>query len=168
VVDFSSSFDAKIDAYAKNMTSGNVEIGFLGGHVSNKGINYATIAFWNEFGVAASGALCRFLVGDHYMTIPHAGIPSRPFFRSMISKEKGTWASKLGVLLKSNKNTTQSLSSMGADIKGALQASIQSWTEPANAPITIAKKGFDNPLVDTGNMGNTAIEVKVNKGLQDD
>jgi len=36
-----------------------------------------------------------------------------------------------------------------------MQQSIAGWRYPGNAPSTIAKKGFDKPLVETAHMQNS-------------
>lgn len=165
MVDIAHSLEDKLKAYSKPLVSGNVKVGFLGGHFSDKGISYAAIAAWNEFGVQASGKPCEFYAGDELIRMYHAGMPARPFFSTMINKEKGAWAAKLTSMLKANHDTLKSLQGIGDNIKDSLRESIIGWSEPPNAPITIKKKGKNDPLVDTGNMGNTAIEVKVEKGL---
>jgi hypothetical protein len=50
---------------------------------------------------------------------------------------------------------------MGVKISEELQQSIAGWRYPGNRPSTIAKKGFDKPLVDTAHMQNSVdFEVK--------
>lgn len=44
---------------------------------------------------------------------------------------------------------------MGDGIRGQLQTSIRDWTTPPNSPDTIAKKGFNKPLIDTSHMLNS-------------
>ena len=46
----------------------------------------------------------------------------------------------------------QTLALMGEGIKGQIAESIQNLHEPANAPATVRKKGFDKPLIDTGTL----------------
>jgi len=83
-------------------------------------------------------------------------IPPRPFFRSMIADEKPYWSSDLRHALNEyNYNAHKALDSMGQLIVADLQKSIKDFTTPANAPSTIARKGFDDPLVDTGHMWKT-------------
>jgi superfamily II DNA or RNA helicase len=49
---------------------------------------------------------------------------------------------------------------VGEDIQGALIQSINDFTSPALAASTIARKGFDKPLIDTAVMVNsTGIKV---------
>lgn len=89
-------------------------------------------------------------------------IPPRPFFRTMISNNKDGWGDVLGVALKKKKmDSDAALKIVGEVILGQLEDSILSFDDPPNAPSTIAKKGFDNPLIDKGIMQNTAsYEVK--------
>lgn len=170
MVDFARSLELKLDALVAKYESPHVEVGFLGNMThSETGENYAKIAFWNEFGTKSAGKLVSFMVQGQKITVPHKGMPSRPFFRTMISKEKGTWGDKIARGLKTEKFTSEEvLGIVGADIKTALQTSIQGWTEPPNTALTIRKKGFNKPLIETGNMWKHAIEVETHKGLGDD
>ena len=50
---------------------------------------------------------------------------------------------------------------VGALIAGQLQKSINETNNPPLSPRTIARKGFDKPLIDTGHMWNSVnFEVK--------
>jgi hypothetical protein len=92
----------------------------------------ATVAFWNEFGTSRT--------------------KPRPFFRGMIKRESPTWARKLAALAKvTGYDRRKMFALMGEDIKGALVQSVARW--PAdNAPSTVARKGFNKGLIDTGVM----------------
>jgi hypothetical protein len=124
---------------------GSVSVGFLGGATYPDGTNVAQVAFWNEFGTAR--------------------IPPRPFFRTMIANESPGW----GVLMqKAAKHYDYSgkavLKFMGEKITEQLQSSITGWQTPPNAPSTIAKKGFNNPLSDTNHMHDSVgCEVDINE-----
>ena len=50
----------------------------------------------------------------------------------------------------------------GVEINDDLKSSIVGWQAPPNAPSTIAKKGFNKPLVDTGDMlRSTTYQVRM-------
>jgi hypothetical protein len=82
----------------------------------------------------------------------------------MIAKESPTWGKKLAKIAKAtNYDGAQSLGIMGRDIGGALRQSINELVTPPLSPVTIKKKGFDKPLIDTTQMINS-ITSKVNDG----
>lgn len=84
---------------------------------------------------------------------PRAGIPPRPFFRNMINEKQGEWPEAIaGVLRAQNNDVDRALDIAGAAIAGQLRQSIVDLWEPPLAPSTVARKGFDKPLVDTGHM----------------
>jgi hypothetical protein len=118
--------------YGAKFAAGKVKVGFLAGATYPDGESVAQVAFWNEFGTSR--------------------IPARPFFRSMIAAESPGWAMKMAKLGGNGADGNAILGLMGEDITGALQQSIIGWSNPGNAPSTIAAKGFDKPLVDTGHM----------------
>lgn len=112
-----------------------VRVGFLEGATYPDGTPVAEVAAINEFGA------------------PEAGIPSRPFFSGMIAEKSPDWGDKFAKLLDlSDYDTNRALKRMGDGIAGQLRQSIVDTKEPPNAPSTIAKKGFDKPLIDTGHM----------------
>ena len=80
-------------------------------------------------------------------------IPARPYFRSMIAKESPHWGDHLGkILVATDYDLDRSLDLMGEEINGELIESIRNFTDPPNAPSTIAKKGYDKPLEHTKTM----------------
>lgn len=135
---------AALEAIAKRMGGGNVEVGFMAGATYPDGTPVAAVAFWNEYGN------------------PEQNRPPRPFFRLMIAKESQTWPKKMAALAKATDyDGPRVLALMGEDIKGALQQSINDLTEPALSPVTVAAKGFAKPLIDTSHMLNST-DYKVN------
>lgn len=120
---------------------GAIKVGFLNGATypataddpDKAGLPVATVAFWNEFGTVKA--------------------PARPFFRNAIEKNSGDWAEQLGVALKaSNYDTQQAFEIMGTLVKDQIVKSIVDTNSPALSPVTIARKGFAKPLIDTGVM----------------
>lgn len=126
----------KLQDIARKMAAGNVKVGFLADSPLSTypdGTPVAAVAFWNEFGTSTS--------------------PPRPYFRTMISKEAPSWPGKMVQAYKAtNGDGAKVLALMGEDISAALQESITELTSPKLAESTIARKGFDKPLVDTGQM----------------
>lgn len=100
---------------------GSVNVGFLEGATYPDGTSVAQVAFWNEYG--------------HGGNFP---APPRPFFRNMISEESSTWSGKIARGLKYYDYDAQKVMYvMGEDIKGALQQSISTITEPPLSPTTL-------------------------------
>lgn len=131
--------DAKLrEIAAKLKRGGAVEIGFPEGAAYPDGKPVAYIAAIQEFGA------------------PSRGIPSRPYFRTMIALKSPKWGDALGnLVISTNYDAASALGLMGQGIQGQLQTSIRDWSDPPNAPSTIAAKGFNAPLIDTGAMLRT-------------
>lgn len=125
--------EKKLAAFIKHAESEQLNVGFINGATYPDGEQVATVAFSNEFGTQK--------------------IPSRPFFRSMIAKEKSTWSGKVTKALKfTHYDAKRSMEFLGIDVEGALRQSIIDTNEPPNSAETIARKGFNKPLIDTSLM----------------
>ena len=119
--------------------AGTLEVGFMEGATYPDGTSVALVAAVNEFGRPAKGQ------------------PPRPFFRGMVARGEGRWGGELGKLLTAaDYDAPRALAIMGEQLEGELKQSIADLTSPALAPSTVAAKGFDKPLVDTGHMLNSA------------
>lgn len=115
-----------------------VRVGFLAGATYPDGKPVAMIAAIQEFGA------------------PRAGIPPRPFFRNMIADKKKEWPAAIAGLLRDNNcDARRTLELTGQAVSGQLRQSIVDTNTPPLAPSTIARKGFDKPLIDTGHMFNS-------------
>ena len=87
---------------------------------------------------------------------PEAKIPPRPFFRAVINEGKQAWPAILASGVEHYQGDVKSaLALLGEQIVGELSQSVRDWNSPPNAPATIAKKGFNKPLIDTGQMANS-------------
>ena len=119
---------AKIASNAK----GNLKVGFLAGATyPESGESVAAVAFWNEYG--------------HGGNFP---APPRPFFRSMVASESGTWGAKLAKLLSLTEDDgKKALSMLGEDIRGALQESIATFNGVPLSPTTLMLRSIygNNP-----------------------
>ena len=90
---------------------------------------------------------------DHNVPEYNIVIPPRPFFRNMIRKNSANWMPRLNEHLAHSKfDGKKALAKLGEEVVGQLQDSIEEFSDPANAPSTIAKKGFNDPLVESGTM----------------
>lgn len=104
-------------------------------------IPIAQAAFWNEYGTTRA--------------------PSRPFFRTTIAKQSKTWGDKLGkAIVATNYDGRQALGLLGQSMRDDVENAIAQWSSPGNAPLTIKIKGFDKPLVDSGDM-QRAVDYEV-------
>lgn len=113
---------AKALAQIASKAKGNLKVGFLeGATYPESGESVASVAFWNEYG--------------HGGNFP---APPRPFFRSMVASESGSWGPKLAALLKHTEDDGQkALAMLGEDIKGALQESIATFEGVPLSPTTL-------------------------------
>jgi hypothetical protein len=119
-----------------------LSVGFLEGATYPDGTSVAMVAAVNEFGAPANNQ------------------PPRPFFRTMIAEKSPTWGTSLAATLKAtNYDPKAALGLMGEGIKGQLQQSILDLTSPPLSPKTIARKGFDKPLIDSSVMINSVNYV---------
>jgi hypothetical protein len=154
-----------------------VRVGFLEGAMYPNGTSVAYVAAINEFGATIQrepGAVTiyrkvkggKFLRGGRFVkkaqsnfATDHAHdaytihIPPRPFFRNMIAAKSREWPAAIATQLRAKDyDARAALDVVGEAIGGQLQASIKALTSPPNAPSTIQRKGFDDPLIDTGYM----------------
>lgn len=114
---------------------GKIEVGFFEGEKYPDGTPVAAVAARNEFGGGK--------------------VPPRPFMRTCIEKRKRLWRKIVQDNLAKNPDIRTTLAELADQMVLDLQDFIRIWTNPPNAPSTIAKKGFNDPLVDTGRMMNS-------------
>jgi len=137
---------AKLAGIAKGLAEGqSLSVGFLETATypeDQGGGPVAAVAFMDEYGSKNS--------------------PPRPFFRQTIAAKSSGWGAALGKnLVATGYDAEKAMTRVGEGIKDQLVSSIASFSTPGNAPSTIAKKGFDKPLVDSGIMQRSVdFEVK--------
>lgn len=103
-----------------------------------------------------NGTLVGMIAAIQDFGAPRVNIPPRPFFRNMIADKKDEWPVAIAGLLKSSDyDVKYALEQTGQAISGQLRQSIVDTNTPPLKPQTIARKGFDKPLVDTGHMLNS-------------
>lgn len=116
-----------------------VEIGFPAGDVDQDVINKAA---FNEFGTSGGGW--------------GGPIPERPFLRNAMrdnaDKYKAAMRKSAGKVLTGEMSPDAVMNQLGRVASSDVQRSIQTLSEPPNSPVTIARKGSNNPLIDTGEM----------------
>lgn len=122
----------------KITNAGVLKMGFLAGATypatkQGPALSVAQVAFWNEFGTRTA--------------------PARPAFRTTISRNSKVWGERLSkAIVATNYDGKKALAMLGQSMRDDLESEIAQWSTPPNAPATIARKGFDKPLVHTGVM----------------
>lgn len=116
---------------------GSVTVGIHssdGGNAEANGATVLEVAIWNEFGTSR--------------------IPSRSFLRAWFDlnqeKAKREWQVLMKSVAKGQRTLEEALEVFGLRVVGEIQARIAAGIQPANAESTIARKGSDKPLIDTG------------------
>jgi hypothetical protein len=139
---------------AKNVSKASeVDVGFLEGSTYADGTNTAMVAAIQEFGA------------------PGAGIPPRPFFRTMIEAKSPEWPDAVGNLLVTNGyDAAKTLGQTGAAIQGQLQQSIIDTFDPPLSPVTLMLRKMraeDPGLVVTGKtVGEAARRVAAGESTE--
>jgi hypothetical protein len=117
---------------------GTLRVGFLEGATYPDGTSVPMVAAINEFGA------------------PSRGQPPRPFFRRMIADKSSSWPQAIEQnLIATRFDVEKTLERVGEGIASQLRQSIIDLVDPPLAASTIAKKGFDKPLIDTSVMLNS-------------
>jgi HK97 gp10 family phage protein len=65
--------------------------------------------------------------------------------------------------MKNNNGFDTELTQLGMKLQKLILKKIDSHVQPSNAPSTVAKKGFDHPLVENGNLYDS-IDIKIDDG----
>lgn len=117
---------AKITAKLSNAK--DVKVGFLRGATYPDGTSVAMVAAIQEYGA------------------PKAGIPPRPYFRTMIKQKSKEWPKAIAGLLKDNDyDANLTLEQTGAAVAGQLRQSIADLYAPPLSPVTLMlRKMFGN------------------------
>lgn len=113
----------------------SVRVGVLESATYPDGTPVAMVAFWNEYGTKTS--------------------PVRAFFRTTVSDQKKNWVLSVQNLMKMHDDPKKVMGLIGEHMRGQIVQSINTWTDPPNAPYTVAKKGFNSPLRDTMQMARS-------------
>lgn len=112
-----------------------VQVGFQEGESSDDGISLAEIAAYNELGSSS--------------------IPARPFMRQSFENhgdELQAACDQVNVNLSNGSTAESALHELGVFVKGLVQSEIVDGGFAPNSAYTIAQKGSDTPLIDTGRM----------------
>ena len=118
----------------------SVRVGVLENATYPDGTPVAMVAFWNEYGTKTS--------------------PVRAFFRTTVSDQKKNWVLSVRNLMKMHDDPKKVMGLIGEHMRGQIVQSINTWTDPPNAPYTVRMKGFQKPLVWSGQlMRSISFEV---------
>ena len=136
-----------IKKIANNLADMKVQVGFLSSAKYEDGKSVAQVAMSNEYGV------------------PQKRQPPRPFMRTALKKAK-EWKKTFDFMIKKGfvrgGDFKTSFNTLGLVVQGDIKTSIKELTAPALAQLTIDKKGFSKPLIDTGYMLDS-VNYEVNK-----
>lgn len=111
---------------------------------------------WFETATYATGEPVAYIASIHEFGYAPGGIPARPFMRPAVAEHGQAWVD----LLAKGANAALSGSMPARDVlemvvlRGAADVAktIEAVSSPALAPATAKRKGFDKPLVDTGQL----------------
>lgn len=87
-------------------------------------------------------------------------IPPRPWLAPGVESATSDIIDTLAAGVESGAPMNQTLEQVGAIAAGAAQVYMTELRDPPNAPSTIAQKGSDNPLIDTGVL-RASVSYKV-------
>lgn len=127
----------ELNKIASGLSGLQLKAGFLEGATYPDGTPVPMVAATNEFGNPANNQ------------------PPRPFFRNAIAEHEGEWQEAMATLIANGGDTRDVLSLLGEIIVDDIKGSIRQLDAPPLSPVTIARKGFDKPLIDTSNMLNS-------------
>lgn len=109
-------------------------------------------AYFNEFGTNGSGKGFKTARGGGF----GGPIPERPFMRNAMKSNQGRYRQLMKAaaiqILTGQSSMAAVLARLGAAAKSDIQGEINSMSSPKNSPVTIALKGSEKPLVDSGEM----------------
>lgn len=110
----------------------SVRVGVFEDATYPDGTPVAMVVFWNEYSTRLA--------------------PPRPFFRTTVSDQKSNWIKSVKNLVQIHNDPKKVMGEMGVAMSEQIKHSIGTWTVPENSAYTERKKGFNKPLVDTGQM----------------
>lgn len=128
------------------------------------------IAVVNEYGCHIRAKNGPYLIipgpkGTFYR-LKEVDIPARSFLRSTFDAHSEEWQQITTAGVRKIINGTETaegvLTKTGKLMQSQIKKSIRAKKSPANAPLTVAVKGKDDPLEDTGNL-RKSIKFKVMK-----
>lgn len=121
-----------------------VDIGWWGTRHPS-GVPVAQVAAWNEEGHMNGGMFAG------------TRTPPRPFIRvGFLKKIKplvdAELAYKVNLIAQGKMTWTTFYRDIGKQLVEIMQKEILDWNSPPNSPVTVEKKGFNDPLIETGTL----------------
>lgn len=102
-----------------------------------------------------------------YILVKEVTIPPRPFIRTAkIQNEKKYQRmvmNGIGQIIDGSMTAKELLTILGETAKNDIRRQMVAWSDPANAPATIDRKGTNNPLVDKGILTRN-VECRILEG----
>lgn len=135
----------ELDNLVKEAKSLSVDVGWFKGHTYSDGTPIAYVAAIHEFGS------------------PTTNIPPRPFMYPAVKNNSAKWTNTITSTIKGSMSLNNAFETLGAVASGDIAVSIKSVVNPLLKPATLAAKGFNKPLVDTGLLFQS-VSHKVVKG----
>lgn len=127
---------AKVAATLKGLNGLEGKVGWFEGATYPDGTSVAYVATIHEFGTSR--------------------IDARPFMRPAVADHGQEWMDNLAVGARQAMTTGGSardvMEAVALAAAGNVGEKIVAVTSPALSPVTVARKGFSKPLVDTGQM----------------
>lgn len=116
----------------------------------NDNLSVAQVWQWQEEGLPAQNIPTRPAIRVGFMAPIKSGSYNALFVESMqrIAEGKSTFK--------------QEYTRIGTKAKVDLKKAVADWDTPPNAPFTVAEKGFNNPLIDSGLLYES-IDFKIDK-----
>ena len=94
------------------------------------------------------------------------GQPERSWLRAFVDEEEKQIDEdirKLGEAVIKGLDAEDAIEQLGASLKARIQERIANRIPPPNAPSTVARKGSDVPLIDTG-QSRASVDYKAHRG----
>lgn len=121
-----------------------------------------TVGIHEDAGMAATGELTMATLG----AIQEFGtetIPARPWLVPGVESATQEILDTIQEGIEEGRDPAQTLNRVGLVAAGEVQMYITELRTPPNAPSTIAAKGSDNPLIDTGAM-RASVTYQIQRG----
>ena len=128
-----------------------VDVGFFPESTYGDGTKVAQVAVDNEYG---------------HVTHDFRIVPARPFLHPAYEENKSKWMKVLqqAIIKQGDKiDAAKALKAVGVVAQNDVRQKINWWAKqgiPRNAEYTVEKKGFNSPLIETGQMKD-AVNFKV-------
>ncbi len=124
-----------------------------------RGGKFVTVGIHEDAGDVEDGSMSQAQNGA-LQNFGNDRIPPRPWLIPGVESGVSDINDIIEQLIANGASPDDTLDAVGSIAAGAVQQYITDLKEPPNAPLTIAKKGSSNPLIDTGSM-RAAVTYKI-------